>query len=235
MVTSAAQALVLSADAGLIESFTTIFGELGIEAQFSGEYQSIRDRLGSEKYDALVLDFDTVLSAKSVLTALRTFLHNRNAVVFAVATQVQPREEALRDGAHFLLQRPILPSGMRETVKAAYDLISMERRRYFRCVAELPVELTIHRSGATIQCATMNISSNGMAVATAVPLTTAETADVSFNLPNGSVVRGTGIVIWDDKHGKSGLKFSCCGPEARRELDAWLDSRFTELPRQARN
>lgn len=94
MVSSAAQALVLSADAALIESLTTIFGELGIEAQFSGEYQSVRDSLESEKYDAVVLDFDTVLSAKCVLRALRTLLHSRNAVVFAVATQAQPREEA---------------------------------------------------------------------------------------------------------------------------------------------
>jgi DNA-binding response OmpR family regulator len=234
MAISAAQALVFSADTRLIESFTTVFGELGIEAQSSGEYHSVRDRLESEKYDALVLDFDTVLAAKSVLSTLRTVLHNRNAVVFAVATGIQPREEALRDGAHFLLQRPVVPSGMRETVRAAYDLISAERRRYFRCAAELPVALTIHRSGATIRCATMNVSSNGMAVATPVPLSAAETADVSLDLPNGSVVRGTGIVIWDDRHGKSGLKFSCSGPEARRELDAWLDSKFTE-PRQAQN
>jgi hypothetical protein len=72
----------------------------------------------------------------------------------------------------------------------------------------------------------MNVSGNGMAVITPVPLKLAETMDIALLLPATSTVRATGIVIWDDKHGKCGLKVQCCGPEMRKKLDSWLDSQF---------
>jgi len=116
---------------------------------------------------------------------------------------------------------------MRETLHAAYDLMGVERRRYFRCVADLSVHLTLHRSKQTIQGSTTNVSASGMAVSTGNPLALAETLDIALFLPNGFTMRATGIVIWDDKHGKSGLKFSCTGPEMRKALNAWLDSQLT--------
>jgi hypothetical protein len=101
-----------------------------------------------------------------------------------------------------------------------------ERRRYFRCTAELPVEL-IFITGKSLQCFTTNVSSNGMAVKTSVPLSLAETMDIALLLPQGGTVLATGIVIWDDKHGKCGLKVQCSGPEMRKKLDSWLDFQFT--------
>jgi FixJ family two-component response regulator len=224
---SGIQALVLTADASLVTSFANLSRELGIEARGSGDSQHISDQFNGEKYEALVLDFDTIPTAKSVLGLLRKAPRNKNTVVFAVATNLEHREEALREGAHFLLQRPIDASTMRETLHAAYDLMRVERRKYFRCVADLSVLLTLHQSKQTIQGSTMNVSTSGMAVSTANPLTLAETLDIALFLPNGFTMRATGIVIWDDKHGKSGLKFSCSGPEMRKELNAWLDSQFT--------
>ena len=106
-----------------------------------------------------------------------------------------------------------------------------ERRRYFRCAAELPVVLMLTTSKKTFQCVTMNISSNGMAVQTPVPLPLklAETMDLALLLPQTGTVRGTGIVIWDDKHGKCGLKVQCNSPEMRKKLDSWLDSQFAVI------
>jgi PilZ domain len=202
---SGIQALVLTADALLVSSFADLSRELGIEARGSGDCQHISDQFNGEKYEALVLDFDTIPTAKSVLGLLRKAPRNWNTVVFAVATNLEHREEALREGAHFLLQRPI----------------------DFRCVADLSIHLTLHRSKQTIQGSTMNVSASGMAVSTGNPLALAETLDIALFLPNGFTMRATGIVIWDDKHGKSGLKFSCTGPEMRKALNAWLDSQFT--------
>jgi hypothetical protein len=41
------------------------------------------------------------------------------------------------------------------------------------------------------------------------------TLDIVLFLPDGFSVQATGIVIWDDKHGKSGLNFQCKTPEMR--------------------
>jgi len=72
----------------------------------------------------------------------------------------------------------------------------------------------------------MNVSSNGMAVATPLILKPAEIVDILLQLPDGFAVCAIGIVIWDDKHGKSGLHFQCKTPEMRHKLDSWLSSQF---------
>ena len=51
--------------------------------------------------------------------------------------------------------------------------------------------------------------------------------DIALQLPDAFTVRATGIVIWDDRHGKSGLSFQCGHVAMREKLDSWLDSQFT--------
>src|SRR6266851_1860763 len=101
-----------------------------------------------------------------------------------------------------------------------------DSRRHFRCSAELPVVLMSTTSKQSFQCLTMNVSSTGMAVKTPVPLRLAATMDIALVLPETGTLHATGIVIWDDKHGKCGLRVQCNGPEMRQRLDSWLDSQF---------
>jgi DNA-binding response OmpR family regulator len=217
--------LLLTADPLLVTAFTDESREIGIEAQSVGDSEAFSQQLSNMKYQGLVLDFDTVPAAIPALRRRRESPPNKDAVVFAVATGAERRDRALQDGAHFLLQRPIESREIKRTLHIAFDLMRRERRRYFRCAAELPVEL-IFITGKSIQCFTTNVSSNGMAVKTPVPLTLAQTMDIALLLPQGGTVLATGIVIWDDKHGKCGLKVQCSGPEMRKKLDSWLDSQF---------
>jgi DNA-binding response OmpR family regulator len=218
--------LLLTADPLLARAFTDESREIGIEAQSVADSDNFSQQLSNVRYEGLVLDFDTVPAAISVLESVRNSRPNKDAVVFAVATGADRRDRALQDGAHFLLHRPIDGTEVKRTLHTAFDLMRGERRRYFRCAAELPVELMFITSGKNLQCLTMNISGNGMAVKTPVPLKLAETMDIALLLPPGGTVRATGIVIWDDKHGKCGLKLQCRGPEMRKKLDSWLDSQF---------
>jgi hypothetical protein len=123
-----------------------------------------------------------------------------------------------------------LATTIRKTIRSAYDLMSGRHRRDFRCSVNLPVRLTPVVSGDSIECATMNVSSNGMGISTSSPLKIAEPMDIALVLPDGFAIRATGIVIWDDHHGKSGLNFQCNDPEMRCKLDLWLDSQFAAVP-----
>ena len=223
------QILLLTADPPLVCAFTDIAEEIGIEAQSVGDSEGFSHQLGNAKYEGLVLDLDTVRAAIPVLGSVRESRPNKNAVVFAVATGAPQRDQALQDGAHFLLQRPIENSEIRRALHLAYDLMHGERRRYYRCTSELPVELTFITSGAALQCWTMNVSSSGMAVKTPVSLRLAEMLHIALLLPDGFTLRASGIVIWDDKHGKCGLKVKCSSPEMRKKLDSWLDSQFATV------
>ena len=173
-----------------------------------------------------MLDFDTVPDARPFIAMARASRSNKNAVVFAIATNISNTDQALQDRAHFLLRRPLGADTLRKTIRNAHDLLSGKHRRDFRCTSELPVRLTAMSSGVSLECRTMNVSSNGMGVATPAALRSAEVMDIALQLPDGFTVRATGIVIWDDQHGKSGINFQCGDAAMREKLDSWLDSEF---------
>jgi CheY-like chemotaxis protein len=225
--------LVLTADPLLVSALTDVCGEFGIEVLPTHDSQRASEQLNRARYEGIVLDFDTVPDAREFIDIARATRSNKNSIVFAIATDLSHMEQALRDRAHFLLRRPIGVTIIRKTICTAYDLMSGKRRRDFRCAANLPVRLTNVRSGVNIECSTMNVSSNGMAVSTPTAQKIAEVMDIALPLPDGFTVCATGIVIWDDQQGKSGLSFQCSDPEMRHKLDCWLDSQYAMAPGRA--
>lgn len=225
--TTALRLLLLSADPFLVNTFVNASVQLGIEVESSKDCQQVSDQLNRSRYEAVVLDFDTVPDARPMLASFREGRFNKNAVALVVATD-QARTGQVLDRAQFLLRRPIETSSVKKTLNAAYELMRGERRRHFRCAVDFPVKLTIIGSGNVIECVAMDISSRGVAVAAPIPLKPGETVDLELYLPHESVVNAIGFVIWDDQHGKSGLHFQCSDAEMRYRLDSWLDSQFAE-------
>jgi hypothetical protein len=223
------RALVLTADPLLFTTFAEASTELGIETCAGDTLKSLSHQLSSEKYEGLLLDFDTVTSPDNLVATVRRSHSHQRAVIFAVASDSKRRDQAMFDGAHFLLQRPIQKAQITTTLNSAYPLMFGENRRYFRCAAQLPVTLTRSGSEDPIECSTINLSSNGMGLRTPVPLHLGEDVRIGLSLPNGTTLRATGIVIWDDKHGKCGITFRCISPEMYRSLDKWLDSQFVRV------
>lgn len=224
-------ALFVTADSGLVNTFAHATKEIGIEAHVSHSPAEISTQLNRAKFEALVLDFDTVSEARPILATARQSSSNKNAVVFAVATQLKHMEEAFEDRAHFVLKRPIDAEEVRRTLHTAYDLMRREHRKTFRCVANLPVQLRITNSRQILECSTLNVSSNGMAVSSPVPLKSAVTVDIELRLPTGFKVHASGIVVWGDEQGEYGLKIQCRNPESRHKLDSWLDSQYQHPPK----
>jgi len=52
---------------------------------------------------------------------------------------------------------------------------------------------------------------------------------ILFLQATGPVVRANGTVVWDDKHGKTGIRFQCSIERDQVELESWLDRNFDEL------
>jgi hypothetical protein len=184
----------------------------------------LSQELSCEKYCGVVLDCDTLTGLTSSVYSVRKSKTNPNAVIFVVASEPRNRDEALFSGAHFILHRPIDVEEIRQTLSVAYDLMQRERRRYFRCSVERPVTLKRLDSGAVLQGTTVNVSSDGLGIRSEARFHLAEAVDYSLMLSDGFSVLGTAIVIWDDKHGRAGLKSACRTPEMRKRLDAWLDA-----------
>ena len=234
--TAEIRALLVTPDPWLVSNFISLCRELGIAVQRSATLEGVPEELGQAKYEAVLVDFDTVPATPTILAGVRESRGSRNALVFAVATDTAHRHQALRQGANFVFERPLDGKEIRRVLYAAYDLMARESRRYFRCSVELPALLGPANAGTDLRCTTINLSSNGMALRTPSPLHLGEAVEIALFLPGaGQAIHANGTVVWDDKHGKTGIHFQCNIPRDQSELDAWLNTRFCELltPRHA--
>lgn len=224
--------LVLSADRLLVDTLTDVSREFEIETSHIENRQHASEQLNRVKYAGLVLDLDTIPDARPFISSVHESRSNKTVVVFAVATKIDNIEKALEGRAHFVLHRPVHPNAVRKTLRSAYDLLSGKHRRDFRHAANLSVTLAVIPKGTPIDGSTLNISSNGLAVVTPLPLKVAETMHIALTMPDESIVCANGVVIWSDQHGKAGLHFQCTTPEMRLKLDAWLDTQFAKVNRR---
>src|SRR5438874_7251564 len=135
------QGLLLTSDESLIAHFTDASEELGIRFRSSAAWGEVCSQFQHGKYEAIVLDLETIDPSLPVLEQIKKVHANERAVIFAVASNSSHRDHALRGGAHFVINRPIERNHIRETLNAAYDLMYDERRRYFRCAVTLPARV----------------------------------------------------------------------------------------------
>ncbi len=133
--TAEIRALLVTPDPWLVRHFTSVCGELGIATQSSETTHGVPEELGQMKYEAVLVDFDTVPETLTILGCVRETRGNRNSLVFALATDTTHRHLALLRGANFIFERPIDANEIRRVLYAAYDPMVRESRRYFRCAA----------------------------------------------------------------------------------------------------
>jgi CheY-like chemotaxis protein len=218
------------ADKNIAATFEPLFRELGIVSQESTDPLHVADELDRTKYEALVLDYEMNSDAAAIIDRARANPSNRNAVVFAIVNGKAHRQEAFLRGANFVFERPLVIEEVLSTVRTARDLMVHERRAYFRCSVELSVLLVEKSSGKHLNCMTMNISKSGMAVKTPMPLQVAGEVELRFSLTSEHAsVHAIGTVVWDDKHGMSGISFRCETTKMQADLNSWLEAQFVEI------
>jgi len=223
-MTSDIRALVLTPDEALFAAFRSTSQEMGIEAHASCGRNEFPEELRREKYEALLVDFDKLSNAAVVVACIRQSPAGAGAFVFAVATDRALMHTALSHGANVILTRPIGVDDIRRALRASYSLITQERRRYFRLAVDFPVRL--NRAGGTIDCRAKNVSRNGMCVTSEYRLCPGEELTFMFQIPSGIQLVGTGVVVWDDKHGKSGIEMRKIAGDGKALLIALLDRAF---------
>ena len=229
------RALVLTMDPWLATTFTDVVRELGIEPQRPEDRQGVPTEIGRSKYEAVLLDFDTMSQAQAIIASIRGNPSNQNALIFAVATGAGHKQQALNERVNFIFERPFAAKEMRRVLYANYELMARERRRYFRCAVEVPVQLKRNDGEIELTCKTINVSNNGMAINSSTSFHLAERLEIALMLQEvGATVVARGTVVWDDKHGKTGISFDCADPEIQGELDKWLDSRFLRVLQASR-
>lgn len=222
----AIHACLVAPDPLLVTTFTDACSELGIEVR-AAACERFPEELARAKYEAVLIDFDLMPNPLAMLGSVRQSPANRNAVILAVTTEAGHGRQALASGANVLFGRPFDAKEIRRILHGSYESMVRERRRYFRCAAEVPALVIRSSSGEEFKSTTMNVSSSGVGLRAPVPLDPGEEIQLVILLRETDVmVRAIGTVIWDDKHGKTGISFKCTNAQHQSELDAWLDAQF---------
>jgi hypothetical protein len=220
------KALVLCRDPETVGIVSHLFREVGIETQTCESESHVLARLISSKFEALVVDCDEVAKCPEVVQKLGGLRPNQDLPVFVVASEGSAKTAASRFGNALVIKRPLVLSDIRSLLRTVYGRMLRSSQAYFRMNAEIPVSLA-RASGPVLQCSTLNISQNGMAVITPVALDIGEVLNLMFAIPHTDVVvSAEGTVIWDDAKGKAGIRFECSSARAQAHFFEWLHDHF---------
>lgn len=218
-------ALLLTADEEIRKIFNTLFSNLKLVTEYCDNEAEALTQIFTHKFETVVLDFDTFRGTLPSREKLQQNRANKNLVVFAIATG-EAKRAATEYGANFIFDRPVEPARIAQVLRTAYGLMLRDRREYFRLAVALCVSVR-RISGEILDCKTINVSRNGMALSTPSAFQVGE--DVELNLRVDEIalsLLGIGKIIWDDQHGKAGIFFECKKPEQYAPFSSWIDNRF---------
>jgi hypothetical protein len=203
---------------------------LAIRAAMCEEVLSAVRLLETNKFEAAIVDLLLGDEALLILENLRFSRTNRTAVTFAI-TNAGPSERSRLDST-FILQRPLTAESVNQTLRAAYGLIVRERRRYFRCLIDVPAFVKAQQP-SEFMCQTVNISEGGIAINTRTMPDSTLPAAVRFSLPecSGQFFAQT-KVCWRGHERLLGLEFLSLPKAQKAELQEWLARKLDEtLPK----
>jgi CheY-like chemotaxis protein len=225
---SVVRALLVSNDALVIKQVSEPLRDLAASTDICADIPNAIRTVNVRKYEAVVVDLSLGVESTKVLERVRLSSSNRTTVAFAITDGTKQSAEAFVAGSNFVFERPLSPTAVGRTLKAAYSLIVRERIRYFRCPISIPA--TIHSEDAgEIRGQALNISQGGIAVMTPMPLKPGTKVRVQFTIPGQS--REFSVqseVCWCDEKGRAGLKFLAPSSDLRSELMEWLARRLEQ-------
>jgi len=206
---------------------------LSVNVEVCDAAQSSFARLGSHKFDAVIVDCDDLQGGIDVLKGLRKTQSNSSSVAFAVLNGRHTTQEAFQIGANFVLQKPLTPVHAARCFNAAMSFMMRERRRYFRHPVEVPVRLEMAK-GTEVTATATNLSEGGMAIRTLGKLPKDVTLKLQFTLPGSNTsLQLRALVAWADEMGHAGIRFVDVPQTSQYQLDKWLTERLaSEVPSQ---
>jgi hypothetical protein len=196
--------------------------QFGSNLGFAPSIASARDYLARRKVDGVFVDLDLPGTPDLVLS-IRGGSSNRSTLVFACIPTATDSPIQLVSGASFILQKPLSEESVVAQLVAAREMISRERRHYFRYPVSVPVFLTA--DGQEQRAMITDLSEGGMAVRLVKPVEYPSVVDFKFELSRGEAIGGKGLVAWANAQGMIGVKFQFLRDNGTALLQAWVNEK----------
>ena len=227
------QALLVSKDEPTAETLIQVLTQFGVAVDRSNDADVAAARLQEERFDQVIVDFDDPEAASLLLEACRRLLgpDRKPPVTVALLHDASQIRSILGAGTHFILTKPISPEQAQTTLRAATALLKRERRQSLRIAVQAEVSIRIDDSN-TVEGILLDLSTGGMDVLTAKPLSSGALVRVSFQLPDGAGIEADAEVAWSTANGQTGFRFLDMDAKMRDELSEWLAAHSHDLPEE---
>jgi DNA-binding response OmpR family regulator len=224
------QALVVSKDDNAAEILSRTLAGFDMAAERFSDAEIAHSRLGEQRFDALIVDFDEPDCASRLLNFAAEAHAGNPPVAIGLLRDASKVREAQQSGAKFILYKPLSNQQATATLRSATALLKRERRSTFRVPVQAPVQLSLEGSDP-IEGIMLDLSQDGMDVLAAQPLQAHAALGLHFVLPDGSMeVDARGEVAWANPNGQCGVRLIDLPAETSDKLKAWLYANAPELP-----
>ena len=227
------ESLLISDDATLLGVLRPTLEKIAVDVRVCADCKSASDLLAKYKFDAVIVDCDDLPGGDDLLKSIRKTRSNARSVSFAVLNGKTSTLEAFRDGANFVLQKPLTPLHATRCFNAALNFMVRERRRYFRHPVEMPLRIILPNT-PELNATSTNVSEGGMAIRLVGKLPKDAHAKVQFSLPDSNTsLELKGEIAWVDGTGHAGFRFVEVPQSSQYQLDKWLTERMqSEMPKR---
>ena len=213
-------ALLMCRDHQSLRMLAAVLDELEIEQEVCLSAPAAMEKLATEQFSALVLDFDLPASAQ-VARMARLAPAQRRPVVFGMIGALTGIASAYQAGSNFVLYKPLLHEQVMRSLRAGRGFMRPDRRSAARHKLEALVYLQF--GIAALPAIVLDITEKGLALQAAEPLPSLEEIPFRFVLPGTPhMVDGSGEMIWADENGRVGMLFTEIAAASKKHLKEWL-------------
>ncbi len=220
------ESLLVCRDAEVVGVLRPTLERLSIGVEVSSAAKSGAEILFASKFDAVLVDCDDLPGGVDILRDLRRTPSNKTSVSCAILNGRTTIQEAFELGANFVLQKPVTTAGTLRCFHTALSFMVREKRRYFRCPVEIPVNLFFNQ-GEELKGTVTNLSEGGMAIRFEGELARDAISKAQFLLLGARArLEPKGEIAWADGRGRAGIKFVEVPDSWREQLERWIMRRI---------
>ena len=216
-------ALLVGADENADRILSSLLEELNISVHSSKDFAEAWSCTQQTQFDALFVDCHRDTEAQHLIRRVRDSATNKAALIAAMVDHQNQVKDILSSGANFILYKPISRERTANSMRAARDLIRRERRVSPRLPVHSSAKID-YAGNEGVSADVLNLSQEGIAFHAPRDLPPCCKVYFQFSLPaEPAIVRLSGEVMWQDAHGRVGLRFSHVPQSSRRVLQQWID------------
>jgi CheY-like chemotaxis protein len=214
--------LVVCRPAETAQTLARVLKAMDVSVEHCATAAEASARLAEQHFEVVLVDCEDEAAASELIAGIHDDPAPLHTMVVAMVDANNSVREIFEKGASFVLYKPITAERASNSLRAARGLMRGERRRKRRVPAATEALVsfaTIENSSVPV----LNLSDEGAAIHSAKKMPPPCKVYLQFALPGQvSDVRLSGEVVWQDSHGRVGLRFSHVPQASRRVLDDWL-------------